>query len=250
MPVRLRALTALIPLILVPATSGQALAQDGATLTGLDWSGRLNASGEVLDGNSNKKSFGLDGLAKARGARNRYTLGAEVDWAEDEGEETENDQMVYFEFDRFMTDKMFTGARIQFESDKIADLDLRTKVGPYVGYQYVESDDLNLGTRLGIDYIHEDFESGDTEEDIAATWGLDYDQRFFDKAIQAFYKHDLSVPFDDTEGFLFESEAGVRFPVANVLTGTFQVDFDWDNEPAVGIEEGDTKYGLKLGYEF
>lgn len=230
--------------------STPSLAQNGATLTGLDWSGRINAGGEVLDGNSQKKSFGIDGVAKARGDVNRYTVGGDINWAEDNGTETENDLTVYGEFDRFISDKMFTGARVQYETDDIANLDSRIRVGPYVGYQFVESDDHNLSTRLGLDYITEEFSTGDEEEDLAATWGVDYDQRFFNKAVQAFYKHDLSVPLDDTEGFLFESETGVRFPVADILTGTFQIDFDWDNAPAAGAQENDTKYGLKLGYEF
>ena len=55
---------------------------------------------------------------------------------------------------------------------------------------------------------------------------------------------------DDTEGFLYDGETGVRFPIAKIMTGSAQVDFDWDNDPAPGVKENDTKYSLKLGYEF
>lgn len=216
----------------------------------LDWAGRINFGGFVTDGNTDKKAVILDGLARARGEKNRYTAGAELRYAEDEGIETENQYMIYGEYDRFVTDKWFTGARASFESDDIANLDSRIRVGPYVGYQFYETEPLNLSSRIGLDFIADEFSNGNKSEDIAATWGLDYDQRFFGDAVQAFYKHDFSVPLDDTAGFLFDSEAGVRFPLAKVLTGTAQIDFDWDNDPAPGILEDDTKYSLKLGYEF
>ena len=221
-----------------------------ATAEPLDWSGRVNVGGFVTDGNTNKKAVVLDGRGEARGEKNRYTVGGEVRYAEDEGVETEDQYMIYGEYDRFITDKWFTGGRASFESDDIADLDSRIKVGPYVGYQFHESDPLNLSTRVGLDYIADEFENGDSEEDIAASWGLNYDQKFFKDRVQAFYKHDVSVPLGDTNGFLYDGEAGVRFPIAEILTGTAQVDFDWDNDPAPGFEEGDTKYSLKLGYDF
>ncbi len=45
-----------------------------------------------------------------------------------------------------------------------------------------------------------------------------------------------------------ESESGIRMPVGKVLDASFQIDFDWDNDPTEGVRENDTTYGLKLGY--
>lgn len=219
-------------------------------LWGQTWSGRINFGGFVTDGNSQKKAVTFDGFAKARDKKNRYKAGGEIRYAEDEGEETEDEYMAYIEYDRFISEKLFAGARASYKVDDIADLDSRIKIGPYIGYQFHESDPLNLSTRLGIDFIADEFENGDSEETAAASWGLDYDQKFFTDAIQVFYKHDLSVPFDDTEGFLYDGETGIRFPVAKILTGSAQIDFDWDNAPAPGVQEDDTTYSLKIGYEF
>jgi putative salt-induced outer membrane protein YdiY len=214
------------------------------------WSGRINLGGFVTDGNTDKKSLTLDGLAKARQADNRYTVGAETRYAQDSGTDTEDEYMVYGEYDRFINEKIFIGARASYETDNIADLDSRINVGPYVGYQYFESEELNLNTRLGANFIAEEYASGDREEDIGALWGINYDQKFFDGAVQAFYKHDLTLPMDNTDNFLLDMETGVRFPIANVLTGTAQIDLDWDGEPAAGKEEKDTKYSIKVGYAF
>lgn len=214
------------------------------------WTGRINFGASLDDGNNNKKAVTGDAEVKARNKKNRWIMGGDANYAEDEGVETENDQSVYGEYNRFLNEKWFVGARTEFEIDKIALLDLRSQAGIFVGRQFYEQDDLNLRTRLGFDYIHEDFSNGDTEEDIAAAWAFDYDQTFFEKALTLFHNHELDVPVSDTSAFLFDSKTGVRVPVGRFLTGTAQVDFDWDNAPAEGVREEDVTYSLKLGYEW
>lgn len=214
------------------------------------WSGRINLGASLDDGNGNKKAISSDAEIKARNAKNRWIFGGDVNFANDEGEETENDQSIYGEYNRFLSEKWFVGALQGFEIDKIVDLDLRSTTGPFMGYQFYERGDLNLRVRLGVNYIFEEFSSGDQEEDATAAWGFNYDQMFFDKAFTLFHNHKLDVPVEPVDTFLMESETGVRVPVGKYLTGTAQIDFDWDNAPAQGVREEDTKYSLKLGYEW
>ncbi len=234
----------------IPEIEPAAGTEETAKETGTKWSGRINAGASLQDGNSNKKAVTLDGEIKARQEKNRYLAGAEINWAEDEGTVTEDDQKLYGEYDRFLNDKWFVGGRLRFKTDEIAKLDLRTTAGLFSGYQFYERDDLNLQARLGVDYIREEFENADNEDDVAGTWSVKYDQKFYEGAFQLFHEHDFSVPFDDTEAFLFESKSGLRVPVAQQLTGTAEVDFDWDNAPAPGVREEDVTYRLKLGYEW
>jgi len=144
-----------------------AIAQDEATASenasDLKWSGRINVGGLLTDGNTSRKAVSVDGRTEARNKKNRYTAGAEFYYAEDEGEETQNEYIVYGEYDRFVNEKLFYGGRVSYEVDDLADLDYRLKVGPYVGYQYYESEPLNLSTRLGLDYIREETGDGETK---------------------------------------------------------------------------------------
>lgn len=215
-----------------------------------EWSGRANFGGQIDDGNSNNKAVTFDANIEARDNGNRFAFGGQVNWEEEEGEEIENDQMAFASYDRFLTDQYFIGGRLRFERDKFEDLDLRSRIGLYNGYQFYERDDLNLQIKAGGEYIHEKFRDDRTESDVAASWGLEYDQKFYEGAFQLFHKHGLSVPVSATDAFLFDSESGVRVPVGKHLTGTAQVDFDWDNDPAPGVHEDDTSYSLKLGYEW
>ncbi|MCB9965770.1 MAG: DUF481 domain-containing protein [Rhodospirillales bacterium] len=230
-----------------PETVEPAAGKDSAAY---EWSGRANIGAFIDDGNSQKKAVSGDAEMTARNEKNRWIAGGDLHFANDNGTETENDQSLYGEYNRFVTDKWFYGVRQDFKIDKIADLDLRSKTGPFVGYQFFEEDDLNLKVRFGSDYVYEDFSSGDTEENVALAWGLNYDQTFADGSFTLFHNHEIDTPFDEVDAFLFQSDSGVRVPVGKYLTGTGQIDFDWDNAPAPGIEKRDTKYILKLGYEW
>lgn len=213
------------------------------------WSGRVSAGGNVQDGNSRSKSLTADADVKARDKNNRFSLGGDVNWAQDKGKKTDNDQQIYANYDRFITEKWFLGGRQSLEKDEFEQLDLRSQTGLFAGYQFYEQDDLNLQVKAGPDYIYEDFENGDSEEDIALSWALDYDQKLLkDKNLQIFHKHEISTPFADTGAVLFESETGARVPIGEKLDATAQIDFDWDNKPTNGIREDDTTYSLKLGY--
>lgn len=219
-----------------------------ANTEGYKWTGRVSAGGNVQDGNSRTKSITADADIKARNKKNRFGLGGEANWAEDQGNRTDNDQQIYANYDRFLTDKWFVGARQSFEKDEFEELDLRSQSGLFAGYQFYEQDDLNLQVKAGPDYIFEDFENGNSENDLALSWALDYDQKFNDGGVQLFHKHEISTPFDDTEAFLFKSETGARVPISQRLDASAQVDFDWDNSPSEGVREDDTTYSLKVGY--
>lgn len=218
--------------------------------TAYKWSGRVNAGGNLQDGNNQKKSVSIDGKMQARNDDNRFIVTADANWAQDEGVETENDRQFAFEYDRFVTKQWFIGSRLNLKTDEQAKLDLRSKLGAFTGYQFFESDDLNLLAKLGLDYIKTDYETGKSESDMALNWALDYDQRFYEASFQLFHDHELSVPADETDAFVFESKSGLRVPVGKHLTGTAAVDFDWDNKPAAKVREQDTTYSVKLGYEW
>ena len=213
-------------------------------------SGLINFGASLDDGNSSKKQITGDAKITIRNDINRFITGGEVNYAQDEGEETENDQYLFGEYDRFITEKWFWGLRQSGRIDKMQELDIRSRSGLFSGYQFSDTEDLKLSIRTGSEYIYEEFSTGDTEEDIALTWAFDYEQQYIEDSLRGFHNHDLSAPIDPFDAFLFESETGIRVPVGAFLTGTAQVDFDWDNAPAEDVREQDVTYKLKLGYEW
>lgn len=212
------------------------------------WSGRLSAGGTIQDGNSRSKTLTADADIKARDKVNRFAFGGEANWAEDDGEKTDNDQQIYGNYDRFITEKWFIGGRQTLEKDEFEELDLRSQTGLFLGHQFYEEENLNLQVKAGPEYIYEEFETGDNDSYAALGWALDYDQKINDNKVQIFHKHDIDTPLNDVSAFLFESETGARVPIGEKLDASAQIDFDWDNDPVTGVQEDDTTYAIKIGY--
>lgn len=217
----------------------------------IEWSGRVNFGTNWQTGNTDKEAINTDATVKARwNEKHRASTKIEYHREKDEGVVTENNKFLNGEYDYFFDKKWFSNTTASFETDELENLDLRSDYGLGIGYQFFERDDLNLKFIGGGSYLHEKFDTGNTEESIAMRWVSDYDQKFFDGLIQLFHDHKILVPTEDTEDFFFDSQTGVRVPIKKGLVATTEVEFDWDNKPEQGVSEDDTQYTVKLGYEW
>ena len=219
--------------------------------TGVKWSGSVNLGGNLQDGNTQRNALTLDSEATARRKDDRFKVSFDYNMAEEGGTQTEDEITLEGVYDYFFNPKWFANSNLKFQRDKISNIDLRSEFGLGLGHQVYETDDLNLQYILGLSYIREDFTTpADREENIALSWSYDYDQKFFDDSLTLFHNHGLDIPIDETDAWLFDSETGVKVPVAKKLDGTLQVDYDWDNNPAAGIEKDDVTYKATLGYSW
>ncbi len=214
------------------------------------WGGRVEVGGELQSGNSETQAILLDVRLQAREGKNRYQADFDFERSEDEDVVTDDNKELRLEYERFQTKRWFVGADATFENDDVAELDLRSRVGLNTGYQFYEQDDLKLKANAGLAYLNENFANQSTDTSLALTQATDYEQSFLDEHFRLFYEHDLLLPTDQFDAFIFDSEGGVRVPVAKSLIGSASVEFDWDNDPAQGVKEEDITYKISVGYEF
>lgn len=238
-----------------PERQDQQPEQEARTLWGADWSGRANFGAGLQSGNSDQSNINADAHLKAKWEATgqetiRARLDAEYNREKDEGELTIDNRAAKGALDFFMSEQWFINTNLGFKQDEISNIDLRTTIGVGIGHQAYERDDLNLQYIIGASYLRDKYENGDSEDDIAGKWSLDYDQKFYEDFIQIFHNHELLVPIDTTDAFLLDSATGLRVPLRKGLIGTAEIQFDWDNDPAPGATEEDTIYSLKLGYEW
>ncbi len=225
-------------------------------LWGADWSGRINFGASLQTGNTEQDAINADGTVKAKwldlmgDIKHRATLQAEYNRETEDDVTTEDNRSLEGQYDYFFARKWFLNTNAKFEQDDISDIDLRYNIGVGLGHQVFEQDDLHLQYVLGPTYLREEYEDGSEDDSIAARWAFDYDQKVLEDKFQLFHEHEFLVPVDETDAFLFDSKSGIRMPIIYGVVGTAEVDFDWDNDPEPGIEEDDTTYALKLGYEW
>lgn len=216
----------------------------------LKYSGRVSLGGKLQTGNSETESLVIDSVLKARDQKNRYKAEFDFNRSEEDGTVTNDTIQLGLNYDRFLNEKWFVGGVLDFEQDDVAKLDLRTRAGVKTGYQFFEEETLNLILSAGTQFIRENFANDSTQNDLAFSQGVDYEQKFFKKALTLFYEHDFLVPYGDTSAFIYEGETGLRVPLVKQFVTTAGVDIDWDNDPADGVKEEDVTYSLKIGYEF
>lgn len=219
-------------------------------LWGAEWDGNVNIGANLKTGNSDTTSIAADGEINAEWQKHRARLEAEYNFEEDNDDRTVDNRSVTLGHDYFFVEKWFIGSEATFQQDDIDKLDWRTILSTGLGYQPYKRDDLNLKFVLGPGYIKEEFEDGSGDSSATANWDLDYNQKFYDDLFRLFHNHDLTVPTDDFDSYIFQSESGVRVPIRRGIVASGQIDFDWDNNPAAGTVEDDTTYAVKLGYEW
>jgi len=210
-----------------------------------------NVGFEQERGNTDTDELHMDGEFVARTKKNRFTFGGEVNKEKNKGSNTTRDWKAYGKYGHFVTEKWFLYALSLFEHDKFEDLDLRSTLGGGLGYQFFESEEINLYLGAGPGYVKEDFIKAEDKDFGVGQWVVRYDQYFFDKTFQLFHNHHGYVQLRDTNNWLVKRRQGIRFPIYKGLTTSLQYNYDYDNEPSDDADEKwDSKLMFLLGYEF
>jgi putative salt-induced outer membrane protein YdiY len=201
-------------------------------------------------GNTDTDNSHLDGEFSARTKKNRFIVGGELNNEKESGISSSDNWKVYGKYNRFVTKQWFFYTFALFENDKFTDLDLRSTLGAGPGYQFFESDELNLFVGAGPGYVNEDFIVAEDKDFVAAQWVISYDQFFFDETFQLFHNQNGYLQVDDSSNWLIKTRQGIRFPIYKGFTTTFQYDYDYDNQPSEDTEKKwDSKLMFLLGYE-
>ncbi len=217
---------------------------------GLKISGNANVGGVKTTGNSDKQSFHADTEVVARGEKNRGSIGFHYNQGADDGKESENNTRINLKFDRFLDNKWYSYAAVDFTKDRFQDLDLRTSFGGGAGYQFIETDFTHISIEAGPTFVNEEFIEGESRDFISGRWAFKLKFFVFDKKYEFFHDHEGLFSSEEISDVLFRAHTGVRFPLLNKFNLSAQVDTDYDNKPSHGNQKADTRYIVGLGYSF
>lgn len=212
-----------------------------------NYTANFNVGITAATGNADTQQYHFDGEFTARNQRNRYVAGADFNRGEDDGETIVDNWTLYGNYDRFLSEKLFWNNSLTFQQNDLQELDLRTAVSSGIGYQFFDTDDLKLSGTIGLAYVAENFTVAPSEENLSARWSVDYQHQWFDW-LSFFHDHEGLVSVENTSDFVIRSRTGFRYPIADRLSGTAQINFNYDNSPSPGTEKEDLIYILSIGY--
>lgn len=217
----------------------------------IKFDGRANVGITSEKGNTDTEQVRLDAELIARTEKQRFTLGGEYNKEHADDVKTVENWNAYGLYDYFLDPKWFLNANSLFEHDEFADLELRTTLGAGAGYQFFESEELNLSVSAGLAYVFEDFIVAADDQFPGAQWTVKYDQFLFNKIVQLFHANNGYISLENGNQWIINTRQGLRFPLVKGLVATFQYNYDYQNDPSPdATSKWDSKFMILLGYKF
>lgn len=212
--------------------------------------GRINLAFEKDRGNTDKDEIDIDGDLIWRYRDDRVTLYGELERDRDNNKKTTDKWKVSSAYNHFFSKKWFAGAYLGLEHDQFADLELRTTIGPGVGYQWFESREMNLRTEIGPMYVDEDFINDEDDSYEALGWLINFDKYLFDEFVQFYHRQNGLWNLTDTSNVVWNTWTGLRFPLVFGLVASTEMQVEYDSGAAEDTDETDTTFSVKLGYQW
>jgi putative salt-induced outer membrane protein YdiY len=220
------------------------------------WTGSVSAGITSTHGNTKTEDITGSVNLKKRTDKDRTTLSADYVKSEQEDPTTGKEEAiedwwrVKTKYDYFFTKKMYGYLDGRYEKDAIAELDRRVTVGIGAGYQWIESEDMNFSTELGLASLYEKFDNQtNSNSEISAQLGY-----YFDKKIRKnlSFIHELTYypALEKPADYYLTTTAELRANFYKAMFVNLKAILDYDATPAIGAHKTDVKYFLGLGYSF
>jgi len=212
--------------------------------------GHINFALSKERGNTDKDEIDVDGDLIWRFKDDRFTTFGEFERDRNNNEKTKDKWKLDNAYDHFLSKQWFVGAYLGFESDRFSDLNLRTSVGPKIGYQWFEGKAMNLSTQAGPIYVDEDFDSSPDDDYMALGWGIDFNKYLFSEFMQFYHRQTGFWSMEETSNVVWNTWTGLRFPLIWRFVASTEMRVEYDGGAAEGTDDTDTTYTLKIGYQW
>ncbi len=212
--------------------------------------GRINIGLNNASGNTDTETAHADAELIARAVENRLTLGGAYNRASEDNQKTEDNARGFIKHDTFLTEKLYWYLNGEIERDEFKEINLRTTIGPGVGYQFFEGEPMNLSVEAGPSYVNTDYDNTADEDSISGRWAVKFDRFFFEKLFQYYFSNEGYVSASDSSDVFMFTKTGLRFPLHSGLFLNAGFEWDWNNTPAEDAEKSDYRYIFSLGYGF
>ena len=217
---------------------------------GYKFTGRINAALKSQRGNTESDEIDLDGQLGWRWKEDRVSIFGQLEKDTSFGVTTSQNWLVTGRYDHFQTDKFYYGANMGFEHDEFADLELRSQIGPHLGYQFFEGPTLNLNTDAGLAYVDEDFIAAEDVDYMALSWLVNFDWFIIPDHLQFYHRNNGLLSLATAGDVVINSWTGFRFPLIFGVVASLEAEVKYDGGAPADVDTMDTTYRAKLGYQW
>ena len=214
------------------------------------YKGNIVAGGSRAEGNTDSRAFNTSAQLVIRSKRQRATLAGAYNYGKSDDKLSARNANGSFKYDYFATPKLFTYAQTLLERDDLQDLRLRKTFGLGLGYQFIDTERTSLSAEAGPSYYTEDFTQTEDQDYGAGRWSIKFNHDLIPDRLIVFHFHEGYYGFEKSGAYYIRSEQGLRIPVTKNFFANFQINYNYNSQPAVGKRKDDTIYIIGLSYEF
>ncbi|GAB4173249.1 MAG: hypothetical protein Kow0020_08430 [Wenzhouxiangellaceae bacterium] len=211
------------------------------------WSGEVSVSVSGASGNTEEFNANPRFTALRETEFDRLKLGLQGRFAEQDGQQTENEIIAAVGLERDFSRRWFALGNVRLERDEIENLDLRANIDLGAGYFVIREPNHEFKPRIGLGVQVEAFEDGQTNEDLVGVLGWDYR---LDLNSRWRFTHviDYRPTFSDPAGaYRIDSEAAFVTMLNNGRWGiSLRLRNEYNADPEPGVESLDTIYSVGL----
>lgn len=225
------------------------------------WDVTLGAGLTLTSGNSETLLSTLTFKAVRKATNSEVLLGASGTYGEattettrrngerhDETSKTAANVSAFGQYNYLFTDRFYTGGRVDYVHDDIADLKYRYTVSPLAGYYAIKNPKTKLSFEFGPSGVFE--RQGDEDNQYAALrLGDRFEQRFAPKS-RLWQAFDYMPQIDRFSNYLIVAEVGAEAAFTEKVLLRAVVQDTYDNEPAEGRKNNDVKLIASVVYKF
>ena len=237
--------------ILWPGASLHAVAMtnhwDASVATGLTLTrGNSDTLLGTLTFKAVRKTTNSEVLLGAAGSYGRATTKRGEE--DEETRTTAANVQAYGQFNYLFTERFYSGGRVDYVHDAIADLKYRVTVSPLAGYYAVKNPKTKLAFELGPSGVFE--RQGEVDNQYAALrFGDRFEHKFTPRA-KLWQAFDVVPQIDRFSNYLLIAELGTEAAITERVWLRAVLQDTYDNEPAIGRQHNDVKLITSVVYKF
>jgi putative salt-induced outer membrane protein YdiY len=213
------------------------------------WHGSVSVGGSMDTGNTDRVVASVGAEAERRFVNDRIGFHFLSRYAEEDDKVTARNTYGDMKFSHFFSDKWYGYLGFELLSDTFKDLNLRTTVGPGVGYQVWEDNIKALSLEAGISYFSEDRISSPDKQFAAARLAANYSHKLTSNI--SFTNQFVIFPSLESFGdYTLRNQAGIKTLLGSGWELKLANIWERDSNPSPSIKNDDLQWLLSLGYAF
>lgn len=213
------------------------------------WSGSVVAAGNYQTGNTDRSAFRLGAEAVRRSDNDSFSMRFQYDISEEKNNLSSRSFYGSLKYDYFFTKKFYGYLGVELLNDKFKDLNLRTIVGPGVGYQIWDEPRKALALEAGLTYFSEDYKIANDKRWISARLAANYRYKITETLMFSDYLV-LYPSIEKISDFSLRNEAALSTTLGSGWSMKLANVLEYDNTPATGKKSTDSNFLLGLQYTF